>query len=341
MKNGIIIPCYNESSRLDIKSYLDYANNNKDTLLCFVNDGSSDATRATLAELKDIESDNIHVYSLSENGGKAKAVQEGALYLYNETEVETIGFIDADLSTDFNDYQRLVDTFHGNENIRVVYGSRAESEGNTIERNPVRALISKIIRLLILFITRLNIQDTQCGAKVFDRELIPTLFTKRFKTRWLFDVEILLRLKQKFGVKNFRSLFIEQPLLSWVHMDGSKLGAKDAIKIPMNLISIWYQYNIVDQFYRGLVEYLKVSLMQLHFKSITITGLLLLAAISEVNQFSLELTGLNYLEVLLPSLLFIYAMKTLVQNFILKSRKIKWINAHLNTYRRRVFNTIN
>ena len=341
MKNGIIIPCYNESSRLDIKSYLDYANNNKDTLLCFVNDGSSDATRSTLAELKSQESDNIHVYSLSENGGKAKAVQEGALYLYNETEVETIGFIDADLSTDFKDYQRLVDTFYEKEEIQVIYGSRAESEGNTIERNPVRALISKIIRLLILFITRLNIQDTQCGAKVFDRALIPDLFTKSFKTRWLFDVEILLRLKQKFGVKKFRSLFIEQPLLSWVHMDGSKLGAKDAIKIPLNLLNIWYQYNIIDHLKLRVTEFFKVILLEVKGKNLLKLGIILLSLTKEVTAYYMEAFGYNNLQYVLPALIIGYSSFKLIRSSVLKTKRYLWIYAYINTYRRRVFNTLN
>ncbi len=244
MTHGIVIPCYNESSRLDIDSFLDYAADNKETNICFVNDGSSDATRATLAKIKNLEYDNVHIFNLQENSGKAQAVKEGALYLYEETTVDTIGFIDADLSTDFNDYHDLLRALDEDKNLRVIYGSRAKSEENNIERNAVRGLISSVIRLIIFCITRLNIEDTQCGAKVFHRKLVPDIFKQSFRTRWLFDVEILLRLKRLLGLEYFKSIFLEKPLKNWVHMEGSKLGLKDAVSIPMSLLRIWCIYDL-------------------------------------------------------------------------------------------------
>ncbi len=244
MSNGIIIPCYNESSRLNLKSFVDHAAQNKHNILCFVNDGSSDATRETLAEIKALEHENVHIFNLEENCGKAKAVQQGALYLYNQTSVKTIGFIDADLSTDFQNYADLLWTMKTNKNLKVIYGSRATTSENEIRRDRIRSIISAIIRTIIFFITRLKIQDTQCGAKVFDRALIPTLFKEEFQTRWLFDVEILLRLKKKVTLKYFRKIFLEKPLMRWVHMDGSKLGMKDALSIPASLLTIGWIYNI-------------------------------------------------------------------------------------------------
>ena len=255
MTHGIVIPCYNESSRLDIDSFLDYAAGNKGTHICFVNDGSSDATRTTLAKIKNLEFDNVHIFNLQENSGKAQAVKQGALYLYNETEVDTIGFIDADLSTDFNDYHHLVQALDQDKDLRVIYGSRAKSEDNNIERNAVRGLISRVIRYIIFCITRLDIQDTQCGAKVFRSDYVPHIFQQDFKTRWLFDVEILLRLKAWLGLEKFKSVFLEKPLNNWVHMDGSKLGLKDAISIPLSLARIWGIYDLRPSLSRAFAPF--------------------------------------------------------------------------------------
>ena len=259
MSNGIIIPCYNESSRLDLKSFIEYAENNKHNILCFVNDGSSDTTRETLAKIKSLEHENVHIYNLTKNSGKAKAVQQGALYLYNETSVKTIGFIDADLSTDFQDYADLLWAMKTNKNLKVIYGSRAATGENEIKRDGIRSIISAVIRLIIFCITRLKIQDTQCGAKVFERALIPTLFNEEFKTRWLFDVEILLRLKKEVTIKRFRHIFLEKPLTRWVHMDGSKLGMKDALSIPASLIKIGLIYNIYRPIHERIITPLKMS----------------------------------------------------------------------------------
>jgi len=91
IKHGIVIPCYNESSRLDLNTFIDFAKQYKHVSLCFVNDGSADMTRATLANIKNLVSDNVHICNVQENAGKANAVRTGSWFLYNETDVDTIG----------------------------------------------------------------------------------------------------------------------------------------------------------------------------------------------------------------------------------------------------------
>ena len=244
MKHGIVIPCYNESSRLKLETFIDFARAHKSTSLCFVNDGSSDPTRSTLAEIKNLVQDNVFIFNVAENAGKANAVRQGSLFLYKETEVETIGFLDADLSTSFQDYGDLITEMEGAQDLKIVFGSRNMADGeDTIERNPIRKILSETIRKLIFLITRLNIKDTQCGAKVFHRSLIPLIYKTGFFSKWLFDVEILLRLKKAIGVLKFREIFKEKALAQWVHMEGSKLNFKDSIMIPLNLLAIWKNYE--------------------------------------------------------------------------------------------------
>jgi dolichyl-phosphate beta-glucosyltransferase len=256
MQHGIIIPCYNESSRLDLNTFIDFANKHKQVTLCFVNDGSADPTRSTLAEIKNIVHDNVHVFNVEENAGKANAVRQGALFLHNETEVETIGFLDADLSTTFEDYGHLIAELEQSQGkLQVIFGSRNMGGESNIERNPIRKLVSDAIRILIFMITRLRIADTQCGAKVFHRDLIPMIYATSFFSRWLFDVEILLRLKKKIGKNSFLSIFLEKPLQTWVHMEGSKLSAKDSILIPWNLIQIWLEYELKPMFHSFTLKF--------------------------------------------------------------------------------------
>ncbi|MFA0963371.1 glycosyltransferase [Roseivirga sp. BDSF3-8] len=242
MKHGIVIPCYNESSRLQLDTYIRFAEAHPDTTLCFVNDGSADTTRSTLAHIKNLVSENVYVYHVEENAGKANAVRQGASFLYRETDVDTIGFLDADLSTGFDEYGELLHAIEADHSLNVVFGSR--NMGGGIERNPARKLISDGVKLCIRLITRLNIADTQCGAKVFHRSLIPLIYNTPFVSRWLFDVEILLRLKKKMGKAAFLKIFLEKPLSKWVHMDGSKLDMKESLKIPASLLRIWKHYEL-------------------------------------------------------------------------------------------------
>ncbi len=241
---AIIIPCYNEENRLDRQAFIDFIHSHPDYLLCFVNDGSSDNTMAVLKQIKEARPSQVHVLDMPTNGGKAAAVRAGALHLEDSTDADFIGFIDADLSTDFQDFKALVSTLDSDEMLDVVYGSRSKGEGSGIDRNFLRAIFSNIVKAFIYMILRLPIEDTQCGAKVFRRKIVFRTFTMPFQTRWLFDVEIFIRLKRFYRPDNVMNHLYEQPLAKWVHVDDSKLGVKDAIQIPAKLMLIWYKYNL-------------------------------------------------------------------------------------------------
>lgn len=257
--HGIVIPCYNESSRLDLNTFIEFAKRNKGSVLCFVNDGSADMTRATLASIKNLVHDNVYICEVSENAGKANAVRKGSMMLFNETEADTIGFLDADLSTGFDEYQELINALEYDPQKSIVFGSRnMKSSDATIERNPVRKLLSNIIRLLIFLIIRVKIYDSQCGAKVFKRSLIPQIYNQGFYSRWLFDVEIILRLRKRLGKEGFMRIFLEKPLKNWIHMDGSKLNFKDSMMIPLNLSKIWAEYEL-----KTFLINLKISTIQI------------------------------------------------------------------------------
>jgi glycosyltransferase involved in cell wall biosynthesis len=245
MKTGIIIPCYNEESRLDTASFLKFIEENLDYHLCFVNDGSKDNTLAVLQSMKREQPDRISIVDVKRNVGKASAVRAGVRYLYNRTDIHSIGFMDADLSTDFKDFKDLVKTLHSNEQLMVVFGSR-NSGGNGIKRDAFRNVMSNLIKKFILLILGLPIRDTQCGAKVFTKHIVPVVYGESFKSRWLFDVEIFIRLKHHLGKKEVMKHICEQPLMRWVHVEDSKLGLKDSIQIPLRLLQIWTSYSVLS-----------------------------------------------------------------------------------------------
>ncbi len=247
MKTGIIIPCYNEEKRLNVNAFVEFIQSHKQYHLCFVNDGSKDNTLEVLQGIQTQVQQGVSIVDVKKNAGKAAAVRSGARYLFSRQDVDYIGFIDADLSTDFNDFKKLVNTLHNNDNLSLVYGSREKGEGQ-IERNLFRNIFSKMVKMIVFLILGLPIEDTQCGAKVFRRHIIPVAYNQTFLTRWLFDVEIFLRLKKHFGSKDIMNKMYEQPLERWVHVDDSKLGMKDALQIPYMLMSIWFSYTILSVF---------------------------------------------------------------------------------------------
>jgi len=239
---GVVIPCYNEALRIKKIEFFDYIDRYPSYHLCFVNDGSTDDTLEVLNKLAQERPDNISVYNCAQNGGKAEAVRLGMLHLAEDKEFNFIGFLDADLSTDLSDFDGLVQTL-ANSDFKMVNGSRIARMGADIHKDGARQIISKTINLIIRKILGMPFQDTQCGAKVMTPELAKLVFQKQFLTRWLFDVEIFMRLKKEFGKEKAISMLCEEPLKRWVHEDGSKLSMKDSIKILGQLMQIAVSYR--------------------------------------------------------------------------------------------------
>lgn len=247
MKTGIIIPCYNEEKRLNQETFISFVKENSDYHLCFVNDGSKDNTLAVLRAMKEQAPYAISIVDVKKNSGKATAVRAGARFLYSRPNIAHIGFMDADLSTDFRDFKDLVNTLKKEDKL-VVFGSRNALGSGSIERNFMRNVFSKFVKQFILLILGLPIRDTQCGAKVFKRSIVPTVYDNAFVSRWLFDVEIFLRLKKFLGKEETMKSIREQPLMRWVHVDDSKLGMRDALEIPGRLAHIWVNYNLKNTY---------------------------------------------------------------------------------------------
>ncbi|WP_299123107.1 response regulator [uncultured Tenacibaculum sp.] len=239
---GVVIPCYNEEERLLSKEFINFIDKHTGYLLCFVNDGSTDKTLDVLNKLRKGREDFISIYDCEKNGGKAEAVRLGMLHLAEDEGLDYIGFLDADLSTDLSDFDDLVTTIE-NSDFKIVSGSRISRMGANITKQSARQIISLTINYIIRKILSMNFKDTQCGAKIFHRDVINIAFDKKFITKWLFDVEIFLRVKRYYKIDKAREMMCEQPLKRWVHADGSKLSMRDSIRIIGQLGQIAWSYR--------------------------------------------------------------------------------------------------
>ncbi|WP_298343556.1 response regulator [uncultured Algibacter sp.] len=239
---GVVIPCYNEEERLLSKEFIDFVDSNLGYHLCFVNDGSTDKTLEVLNNLKKGRETNISVYNCEKNGGKAEAVRQGVLHLAKDPQLDYIGYLDADLSTDFRDFDDLVKTIETSD-FKIVSGSRMSRMGADITKESARKIISKTINLIIRTILGMPFNDTQCGAKIMDKDIVKHMFNDKFISAWIFDVEIFIRMRKHYGKKKAISYICEQPLKRWIHADGSKLSMKDSIKIVGQLGQIALHYK--------------------------------------------------------------------------------------------------
>ena len=238
----LVVPCYNEEQRLPVAALLVFLDSHPHVSLCLVDDGSRDGTLAVLRTLQAQRPERVLVVPVSPNGGKAEAVRAGVRHAHATGPWPFIGYWDADLSTPLSEVDHLHAALLANPACRLAMGSRVKRLGSNIDRRITRHVLGRIFAACASVILGLSVYDSQCGAKLFRRDTVDVFFAQPFLTRWLFDLEMLVRLRNAIGLEGMNAA-CEVPLSRWTEVDGSKLGLSAMVGVPLELLRIRAGYN--------------------------------------------------------------------------------------------------
>lgn len=137
--------------------------------------------------------------------------------------------VDADGATDFDALVTLLN--HGcdtkDQNTSVVFGSRAHLASQA-QRSFIRTMLMHTFHLCVKLLVGSNIQDTQCGFKLFTSDAANLLFSNLHLQRWAFDIELVL-LASTFNIH------ISEVGVPWQEVEGSKL---DSSKVQLAIVSV-------------------------------------------------------------------------------------------------------
>jgi glycosyltransferase involved in cell wall biosynthesis len=244
MATTLVVPCFNEASRLDTDTFVSFAETT-DASFVFVDDGSRDDTFAVLQRMADALPTSITALRLERNHGKAEAVRFG-MATAQEGTTDFVGFWDADLATPLSELEALLEHFTGAGRLQMVVGSRILLMGRRIDRKPIRHYVGRVFATVVSLTLGLPIYDTQCGAKVFrNNEITRQLFVDPFVSRWIFDVELIARLMRAVNARDasaVASYLVEHPLMTWTDVPGGKLKLGDFAKSAVDLARIYNRY---------------------------------------------------------------------------------------------------
>jgi len=229
MKLSIIVPAYNEANRITcfLKELVEFALQDAAMReIIVVDDGSSDHTVQLVKEMAE-KYPFITLLKHDQNRGKGAAVKLGSAEAKGDIQV----FMDADGS--YGPDQIVNNLKFFDEGYDVVIGSRF-MEGSVkdyeegLRRKVMRTVFNRLVHLFLFD----QIQDTQCGFKMFRRSVANVIYPEMRLTGFGFDLEfIYLALKNKFKIK-------ESPVTCYFR-DGSKVRViRDTIKIFFNLFEI-------------------------------------------------------------------------------------------------------
>jgi dolichyl-phosphate beta-glucosyltransferase len=241
----IVVPCYDEAKRLNMRAIQDFGRRTDSVELLFVNDGSRDETLALVQHLQHNNPRRFSFLDLPKNGGKAEAVRQGVLLALTRG-ADYVGFWDADLATPLSDIEPFCRVLDQRPDIEVVIGTRLRLLGRRIERRPLRGWLGRLFARTASLALGVRMVDTQCGAKLF--RVSPRLeqfFARPFLTRWIFDVEIFARMqlaRRGTSLPPLELAIYEFPLDAWRDVAGSTLKKGDFVKAAVEMAKIYWTY---------------------------------------------------------------------------------------------------
>ncbi len=226
---SVVIPAFNESERLPtfLEELIEYCKKSRKSYeIIVVDDGSSDHTAQTALEFQAVFPP-LFVHRLGKNRGKGYAVKYGLF----KSRGNICLFMDADGSTPPAEIERNL--FYLDEGYDIFIGSRVlKDEKQVLKVAFHRKVIGTIFNFFAQNILFTKIKDTQCGFKIFKKDVIEPLFSRMNITGFGFDLEILY-LAHKMGYK------IKEGPVSWRHVKGSKVNlVSDSVKMFINILQV-------------------------------------------------------------------------------------------------------
>lgn len=239
MKLSIVIPVYNEEYRIkdtlyDILGYLKKNNLEKESEIILVNDGSVDNSVELIYQIQQ-DIPQIKLIDNKVNQGKGAVVRQGIL----ESIGDWILFMDADNSTNIKELDKFLQY---QDDYDVIIGSRDLPESQVvISQNLIKRILGDLGNLWIQLLLIGGIRDTQCGFKLFRKEVASQVFRILSMKRWSFDIEVLALAKHyKYKIK--------EVAIEWKNDERSNVKWNDYIQVLIDTLII--KIRLLKGFYK-------------------------------------------------------------------------------------------
>jgi glycosyltransferase involved in cell wall biosynthesis len=163
--------------------------------LIYVNDGSPDNSQEIAQSIASNDG-RVRVVSYYPNRGKGAALLEG----FKHTNAGIVAFFDGDLDIHPNCLPHMFDLVR-HENCDVVIGSKTHKD-STVVYPTIRRFQSIVFRGLVSLLFKIQVTDTQTGAKVFRREVLEVTLPHVTTNGFAHDLELMVRIhKLKIKLK--------------------------------------------------------------------------------------------------------------------------------------------
>ena len=193
-------------------------------------DGSTDGTADRARRVAD---DRVRVLHYPQNEGKGHAICHGI----SEATGRLIGWLDSDLDIDPEFVLAAVREFETQDADAVIGSKRAS--GAEVDYPAIRRVYSWGFQMMVRLFFRVNVRDTQVGAKLFRREMLDTVTPLLLVKRYAFDLEVIA-VGAEFGFDRVR----ESPVRLDYRFTGTGINWEAVKRMFLDTLAIAYRIHL-------------------------------------------------------------------------------------------------
>ena len=194
-------------------------------------DGSVDDSAARARAVGD---PRIRVLRYVEHQGKGVAISCGLAHARGRL----VGWLDSDLDVHPDVIVEAASRFETEPQVDAVVGSKRHPQ-SSVGYPLVRRFYSWCFQLMVRILFRVNVRDTQVGAKVFRREMLDTVAPLLLIKRYAYDLE-LLAVGAEFGFDRVE----EVPIKLDYRFSGSGITNAAVRRMLVDTLAIAYRIHI-------------------------------------------------------------------------------------------------
>ena len=230
MRLDLVIPAHNEEHRIDRTLSAYRAQLGADARVTVALDRCADRTAEVVRP--HLEDERIRMLEFPKLG-KGGVLMEA----FRDCDAEHVGFVDADCATPPREIWRLVEAARGADG--AIASRRHPAAVLPAPRPLARELSSAGFAFVVQRLFRLPFSDTQCGAKVFRRDVVEAALPLLSSRDFLFDVDLLLTAR-RLGYE-----IAEVPTV-WIDREGSQVSAmRDARWMAASALRLWVHHRVL------------------------------------------------------------------------------------------------
>jgi glycosyltransferase involved in cell wall biosynthesis len=199
--------------------------------LIVVCDGSTDGTADRARGIGDAR---VRVLRYEEPSGKGVAVTCGLAHARGRL----VGWLDSDLDIHPDAIVMAARRFDREPPVDAVVGSKRHPD-SAVSYPLVRRVYSWGFQLLVRVLFRVNVRDTQVGAKLFRREMLDTVVPLLLIKRYAYDLE-LLAVGAEFGFDRVE----ETPIRLDYRFAGSGITNAAVRRMLLDTLAIAYRIHL-------------------------------------------------------------------------------------------------